>query len=86
MRCSGQEAVVQRHDAIDVDNHGDAAPAGLGAQIGRERRAAAFDQDGVAIGQQPAGIGQAHLPQLRIAEFHVGAFAAAINQDRGDRR
>ena len=86
MRRRGQQALAQRHRAVDVDDHGNAAPARLGAEIGAELRAAALGQDGVAILQQLVGVGQADLPQFRIAERDDGALAAGVDHDGRDRR
>ena len=46
--CRGvEQALAQRHRAIDVDDHGNAAPDRFGAQVGAEFGAAAFGEDGV---------------------------------------
>ena len=86
MRRGVQQAFAQRHRAIDVDDHGNAAPDRLGAEVGAEFRAAALGQDGVAVLQQRVEVGQFHLPQFRIAEGHDGALAGGIDHDRRDRR
>ena len=87
-RCEDavEQALAQRHRAIDVDDDGDAAPARLGAEIGAEFRAAALGQDGVAVVEQRVGVGQLDLPQFRIAEGDDGALAARVDHDVRDRR
>jgi len=44
MRGGGEQPLLQRHRAVDVDDHGNAAPARPRAEIGAEFRAAAFGE------------------------------------------
>ncbi len=86
MRRGGQEPLAQRHRTIDIDNDGNAAPAGFDAELGAERRTAALGQDGVTIFEQFVSVGQLDFPQFRIAERHDGALAGRVDHDVGDRR
>jgi len=52
----------------------------------RQAVALALGQDRVAIVQQRIGIGQPHVPQLRIAEGDDGALAGRVDHDGRDRR
>ena len=64
VRRGVQQALAQRHRPVDVDDHGNAAPDGLGAKLGAEFGAAALGEDGRAVVQQRVEIGQLDLPQL----------------------
>ena len=86
MRRRGQQPLPQRHRAVDIDDDGNAAPRGFGAKIGAELGAAALGQDRGAVLQQRVGVGQADLPQFRIAEGDDGALAARVDHDVRDRR
>ncbi len=85
MRRHVEQPLAQRHCAIDIDDHGDAAPARLGAKISTELRAAAFGQDSGAVVQQCLGGRQMDLPQFGIAERDDAALAARIDHDGRDR-
>ena len=74
VRGRGQKSFPQRHRAVGVDDHGDAAPARLGAEIDAEPGAAALGQDGAAILEQRVDIGQPDFPQIGIAEDGDGPF------------
>src|SRR5664279_479406 len=78
VRGGSQQALVQRHRAVDADDNGDAAPACLGAEFGAELGAAALGQDGASATEQPLDAGEPDFPQVRIAENGNGSFAAGV--------
>ena len=86
MRRRTEQALAQRHRAVDIDDHGNAATARFVAEVGAEASAATLDQDGVAILEQHVCRRQFHLPQFGIAERDDGALAGGVHHDAGDRR
>jgi hypothetical protein len=85
MRGGGEQTLAQRHGAVDIDDHGDAAADSLGAEIGAELGASAFGQHRGAVFQQHVGRRQSNLPQFGIAEGDDVAFAGRVDHDRRQR-
>ncbi|MET4241854.1 hypothetical protein ABIB07_005091 [Bradyrhizobium sp. RT10b] len=86
MRGGREQAVLQRHRAIDADDDGNAASSRLGAEIDTKGAAAALDEDRPAIGEQCVTVWQLHAPQSGIAIDRQRPLARGLDQDRGDRR
>ena len=73
------------HRAIDVDDHGNAAPDSLGAEISAEHRAAALGEDGGAVVQQRVEVGQfrATVPDRGRSRWYASPEGSIITAEIG---